>query len=103
MRVLTRPTLTAFWSKDQKAQKPLEDWYNALLKGTFPDFVSLKGSFDSVDRVLDPHDPLAWHIFDVGGNKYRVVTKISYTGQIAWIKYVFTHKEYDRWNKQGRP
>lgn len=47
--------------------------------------------FNSVDLV-NPYT-----VFDVGGNKYRVITRVSYLHQTVHIKYVFTHKEYDKW------
>jgi mRNA interferase HigB len=42
-------------------------------------------------------------IFDVGGNKYRIVTRIDFEHRVMFILYVFVHQEYDRWNKEGKP
>ncbi|MDQ3518591.1 MAG: type II toxin-antitoxin system HigB family toxin [Gemmatimonadota bacterium] len=41
-------------------------------------------------------------VFDISGNKYRVVAAVVYDGNAVYIKHVFTHPEYDRWNKKRR-
>ena len=38
-----------------------------------------------------------YYVFDIGGNKYRLITAIHFNRQMVFIRYVFTHKEYDKW------
>jgi mRNA interferase HigB len=38
-----------------------------------------------------------YHVFNVGGNKYRIVAAIHFNSQVTYIRHVFTHKEYDKW------
>jgi len=55
------------------------------------DFSALKRVFNSVDWVK------GYIVFDVGGNKYRVVTDVVFRSQTVFIKHVFTHGEYNLW------
>lgn len=80
----------------------LREWYNALRATDFPNFSAIRNSFSGVDLTHNQINDSV-HIFDVGGNKYRVVCFINYNNQTTYIKYIFTHKEYDRWNQLGKP
>jgi len=51
----------------------------------------LKKAFNAIDKVDD------FHVFDIGGNKYRVIAAIRFNRQMLFVRHVFTHKEYDRW------
>ena len=75
VRVIAQRTLRAFWEKHPKAEQPLRSWLQEM-----------KRDFVGDDRV----------IFNIGGNKYRLVVHMSYRRQIAFIKFVGTHKQYDR-------
>ena len=59
-------------------------------KNRFANWSELKASFNSVDRVGD------LVVFDIGGNKYRLVAYIRFEKQIVYIKAVLTHREYDK-------
>lgn len=57
----------------------------------------LKQTFQTADYV-----PKKFTIFDVGGNKFRIVTVIHYITKSVYVRAVFTHAEYDKWTKQNR-
>ena len=52
---------------------------------------ALKASFNAVDRVGD------YYVFDIGGNKYRLVAAVHFNRQMLFVRHVFTHRQYDRW------
>lgn len=54
-------------------------------------FADLKSVFNATDRVGD------YYVFDIGGNKYRMVTSIHFNRQLLFILKVLTDKEYDSW------
>jgi mRNA interferase HigB len=65
----------------------------AILKGAeWPHFAALRETFASADWASGAV------IFNIGGNKYRVVTSVDFTAQIVVIDRVMTHEEYDREN-----
>ena len=59
-------------------------------KNRFDTWAALKAAFNTVDKVGD------LVVFNVGGNKYRLITHIRFEKQIVYIKAVLTHTEYDR-------
>jgi mRNA interferase HigB len=59
-------------------------------KNRFENWGELKAAFNSVDRVGE------LLVFDIGGNKYRLIAYIRFTKQIVYIKAVLTHREYDK-------
>lgn len=95
MRVLSRPVLTEFAVAHPAAQGPLDTWYSLARKGRFQNFADLKATFGSADQVKH------YVVFNLGGNKYRLIVTVSYATAardgIFWIAHVFTHKQYDGW------
>ncbi|HEY7127050.1 MAG TPA: type II toxin-antitoxin system HigB family toxin [Ktedonobacterales bacterium] len=90
MHIITKRTLKAFWAKYPDAETPLDTWYRIMKKGQFTDFAHLKQTFSSADYVGK------LTVFDIGGNKYRLIASIHYnTGQV-YIRNVLTHAEYDK-------
>ena len=94
-------TLRAFLEDHPQAEAPLRDWYNHLRRTEPEHFADLKTHFNSVDAAHTKENLIVF-IFDVGGNKYRVICGIHFTSSTAFIKGILTH-EYTQWNKQGRP
>ena len=67
-----------------------------MRKGTFTDFSHLRSTFPSVDQVG------VFTVFNIGGNKYRLITTIHYNRGKVYIRDVLTHAEYNRGNwKRG--
>ncbi len=96
MHVISRRALREFWERHPPAKTPLAAWFRILESGSFADFNAIKRAFGAAD-YLAPYT-----IFDVGGNKYRVIAVIHYNRQRVYVRYVFTHPEYDTWSTQIR-
>ena len=90
--VIARSTLRDFWRRHADSEDALTAWYKLMTKGTFSNFADLKETFGSADLVQPDYV-----IFNIRGNHYRLVTRISFPYKTVWIKHVFTHAEYDRW------
>jgi mRNA interferase HigB len=101
VNVLAPRTLRAFVERYPESDEPLRDWYNHLRRIEPQHFAELKTHFNSVDAARTKEDLIVF-IFDIGGNKYRVVCSINFNSSIAYIKLILTHDEYTQWNKQGR-
>lgn len=97
MRVIAKSSLAAFWAHQPEAEEAMQAWFKTASNCKAKDFGELKQTFGSADYV-----PTKYTIFDVGGNKYRVVCVIHYNTQRMYIRDVFTHKEYDLWTKRNR-
>lgn len=94
--------LLEFSARHPQAEGVLRAWFRTLERARPRHLADLKTTFNSVDYVRDKNDTVVWHVFDVGGNNWRVVCKLDYTHQFALIKHVFTHAEYERWTAHNR-
>lgn len=92
MHVIAKPALVEFWVKHPDAENPLQAWYRTMEGEVFADFGDLRATFASADYV----DGLT--VFNIGGNKYRLIAVIHYNRHKVFIRAVLTHTEYDRGN-----
>jgi mRNA interferase HigB len=81
------------------SQVPLTRWYKVVRLAEWQNFAEVKQQFGSVD---------AYHrcvIFNLGGNKFRLIAAIHYNTQIVYVRNVLTHADYDRedWKDGCRP
>lgn len=97
MHVIAKTAVVAFWKRYPDAESPLQVWYRLMEKGSFEDFNALRATFASVDYVE------GLTVFDMGGNKYRLIASIHYNRRKVYIRAVLTHAEYDRgrWKMKG--
>jgi mRNA interferase HigB len=91
MLVISNKVLIAFSAAYQDAELPLQVWRKLIETGFFKSFAELKLCFNSVDKVG------SFYIFDIGGNKYRLIAAIHFNRQMLFIRHVLAHKEYDQW------
>jgi mRNA interferase HigB len=91
MRVISNKALTDFSSVHAEAELPLQIWRKIIEASHFGSFGELKHTFNTVDKVGD------FHVFNIGGNKFRLIVAIHFNRQMAFVRHVFTHKEYDAW------
>lgn len=99
MHVISRKALTDFWRNHRDAEMPLRAWFKATSKGSFENVANLKRTFSSVDYV--PVGKKEFYVFNIGGNRYRLVAAIHFNTQRLFVRHVLTHKEYDHggWKK----
>jgi mRNA interferase HigB len=97
MRIIARRTLREFVQslaghKDQPAVKAaLDAWFDEARKAKWRNAADLKRSYATASVVTAERV-----VFNVKGNAYRLVVTIDYEKGIVWIKWIGTHKEYDR-------
>ena len=90
MKLISNKALREFAARHPDAAQPLQDFRHLVEHGTFTSFAQLKATFASVDKVGERY------VFNIGGNKYRLVVEIQYRAGIAWVKFIGTHAQYDR-------
>jgi mRNA interferase HigB len=95
MHIITRKRLLEFAEKYPDCSTALESWYRIVKHTDFNSFAELRQTFPSADIV----DNLT--VFNIGGNKTRLIAAIHYNTHRVYIRYILTHKEYDRgsWRK----
>jgi mRNA interferase HigB len=93
VRVIARRTLREFWERSQyaDAEKPLRAWFREVSHADWSTPAEVKADFGNAsiigrDRV----------VFNVGGNKYRLVVRINYPYRVLYIRFIGTHAQYDR-------
>jgi mRNA interferase HigB len=94
MWVISKRTLREFWEIHPQAKEPLSVWFRVLERSKFADFNAIKATFGTADYVAP------YTVFNVGGNKFRVITAIHYNRNRIYVRHVFTHSAYDRWSGQ---
>jgi mRNA interferase HigB len=92
MQVIARRTLREFWARYPHAEGPIRAWVAVAAKARWANPAEVKRQFGStVDFVGDNRV-----IFDLGGNKYRLVVHVSFSFGRLLVKFISTHAEYDR-------
>ena len=90
MKLISNRPLREFAIIHPAAEEPLQSWRHLIERNTSQNYAELKGVFASVDKVGEKY------VFNIGGNKYRLITTITYQIQIMWVKSVLTHAAYDK-------
>jgi mRNA interferase HigB len=95
MHVISRKALRTFWERNPDSEQPLRRWFTLMDTTDFASFAELRETFPSADLV----DELT--VFNIGGNKYRLIASIHYNRRKVYVRHVLTHAEYDResWKK----
>lgn len=93
MRVISKKTLIAFWVKYPDSEQALKAWYNEAVDASWqtPNEIKLQYKNASVvgkNRV----------VFNIAGNKYRLIVAVAYQFSSIYIKFIGTHREYDKIN-----
>jgi mRNA interferase HigB len=90
MHVIAKPALVEFWKGHPDPENPLRAWYRVMETEVFADFNDLRKTFASADYVG------GLTVFNIGGNKYRLMASIHYNRRKVYIRAVLTHAQYDR-------
>jgi mRNA interferase HigB len=103
MDVISRKKLKDFYSADPGRRRhaaAFENWFKIARKARWQSFADAKSTFGQTDVATGDSGRTAT-IFDVGGNKYRILAHVDYTRQTILIQAVMDHREYDRksWKK----
>lgn len=92
MRVIAKSTLVKFWELPghDDAKAPLESWHDMAIKAIWRTPQDVKDQIGNASVCGNNRV-----VFNIGGNKYRLVVEMQYRAGIAWVKFVGTHKRYD--------
>jgi len=91
MRIIARRTLREFWEAGHAdAEQPLKAWFSEVNLATWTSMADIKARFQHAS-VIDNERV----VFNIGGNKYRLVVKVWFPGKAVWVKFIGTHRQYD--------
>jgi mRNA interferase HigB len=92
MRIISVGTLKAFWEQPayRDAEQPLRAWVTVVRAARWANPPAVKRMFNSADILRDGRV-----IFDIGGNKYRLVVWVNYHYGVVYVRFIGTHRAYD--------
>jgi mRNA interferase HigB len=91
MRVINRKELDKFKRKHPQSVRPLTGWESIMTRSEYRHFNELRKTFPSADYL-----PSGYTVFNIGGNKFRLITEIEYSFRMVEIKAIWTHAEYSQ-------
>jgi len=90
MRIIAKAALRDFWDLHPEAEQPLKSWHALTKAANWETPAQVKGLFGTADIL-----PGSRVVFNIGGNKFRLIVKISYRWKIVYIRFIGTHAAYD--------
>jgi mRNA interferase HigB len=91
MRIIAKSTLRTFWEKHPDAEQPLKLWYFGAIRSEWNSFQDIKKQFGSASIVGNDRV-----VFNMKGNDYRLIVLVLFRKNKGFIRFVGTHKEYDK-------
>ena len=90
MHVISRKALREFWIRHPDSETALVRWFKVMEQTEFGTFEELHATFPTADQVAD------WIVFNIGGNKYRLITSIHFNRGKVYVRHILTHEQYSR-------
>ena len=91
MHVISHKRLRTFYELHPEAKTQLEHWYDVAENAEWKNFGDIKRDFNRVDSIGNQR-----YVFNIKGNDFRLVVVIKFTLSRIFIRFVGTHKEYDK-------
>lgn len=86
--------LREFWQDHPDAELPLRQWYKVASHARWTSLMDVRKNYPHADGVATKSGTLT--VFNVAGNKYRLIARIRYDYQLVNVRRIVTHTEYDR-------
>jgi mRNA interferase HigB len=93
MRVIALKTLRIYWSKEPNSEQALKSWFAVVKKAQWGSHNDLKEQLGKASIINSKRV-----VFNIHGNKYRLIVDIEYKVQQIFIVWIGTHAEYDKIN-----
>jgi mRNA interferase HigB len=91
VRVIAKKILREFWKKHADSEQHLKTWYNEASKAIWNTPAEIKAEYTSASILKSGRA-----VFNICGNKYRLIVDINYKRKWVFIRFIGTHKEYDK-------
>lgn len=93
MRIVAKRTLRQFWEQGRQyadAKRALEDWHAQVSQADWATPADVKAQYGDASILKGSRV-----VFNICGNKYRLIVKINYPYRVVYIRFVGSHAEYD--------
>ncbi|MCU4174965.1 type II toxin-antitoxin system HigB family toxin [Carboxylicivirga sp. N1Y90] len=90
-RILAKSTLREFWSKYPDSEQYLKTWYDTAMNSSWKTPNDVKKSYVNASILKDSRI-----VFNIKGNSYRLIVKFNFEHELALIRFIGTHSEYDK-------
>lgn len=90
MRIIAKRTLRDFWAREPRAEQPLKAWYAVARKANWASPADVKSAYGNASIVGNDRV-----VFNIGGNRYRLIVRFNYARRIGYVRFLGTHAEYD--------
>ena len=97
MHVISRKKLRDYCQNHANSCEALDDWYKIASQANWTKLIEVQTIYPQAEAVRN------FTIFNIKGNKYRLIVSLNYQKQIVYIKYILTHAEYDKDNWKNDP
>lgn len=91
LRVIAKKILREFWQKHPDSEQQLKTWFQEASKAEWKTPRDIKRDYPTASFLADNRV-----VFNIKGNHYRLIVRLNYDYQMAWIRFVGTHAEYDK-------
>ena len=91
MRIIAKRTLRIYWERQPRAEQPLKAWHAVARKADWSSPADVKAMYGNASIIAG-----ARMVFNIGGNRYRLIVRFDYPRRIGFVRFVGTHAEYDR-------
>lgn len=93
MRIIKIKTLKDFWDTHKDSEIPLRTWYSSVKREIWKSTSDIKDKYRNASFLANNRV-----VFNIHGNKYRLVVRVNYDFQIVYIRFIGSHKDYDKIN-----
>ena len=95
MRVIAKKILRKFWEKHNDAEDQLKTWFKEASKANWKTPTDIKDEYTKASILKQSRV-----VFNICGNKYRLIVEINYVRQWIFIRFIGTHTDYDKINAE---
>ena len=90
-RILAKSTLREFWDKNPDSEQYLKTWYETAMNSNWKTPNDVKQSYTNASILKDSRI-----VFNIKGNSYRLIVKFNFEHELAFIRFIGSHSEYDK-------
>ena len=95
-RIFAKSTLREYWEKHPETEQYLKTWYDTAMNSDWRTPNDVKQTYVNASILKDSRV-----VFNIKGNKYRLVVSMDYDFQVIFIRFIGTHKQYDHLNSKN--